>query len=185
MPKRSWNQISSGATTQQARRPSTKNPAATRNDVHIIKSGSPSTPDETKLFQNGSFSEQQQQHPPTPTLTDAGSESRFAKSGARQRAASTAQSDDNEQLAWPSITRKVKACAACRKQKVGIVDFVENHIRMHANYISCGRLNVTWTMTALLANGARREAYHANSIKAYRRSSTKSPGKISIHINAQ
>ncbi|OKL62322.1 hypothetical protein UA08_02517 [Talaromyces atroroseus] len=114
MPKRSWNQISSGAATQPGRRPSTK---ATRNDMHIIKSGSPSSPDEAKIFQNGSFSEPQQ-HPPTPTLTDAGSESRFAKSDTRQRAVSMAQSDDNEPIAWPSITRKVKACAACRKQKI-------------------------------------------------------------------
>jgi hypothetical protein len=100
MPKRSWNQVD-GA-TQPVRRGK-----SLATDIHI-KSGSPSSPDEVKV----NFS-----HPPTPTLTDAGSETRSAKSGSRQRAAST-HSDDNEQIAWPSITRKVKACAACRKQKV-------------------------------------------------------------------
>lgn len=103
MPKRSWNQVD-GAATQPIRRGANR---ASTKDVHI-KSGSPSSPDDVKA----NFS-----HPPTPTLTDAGSEPRSAKSGSRQRAASI-HSDDNEQMAWPSITRKVKACAACRKQKV-------------------------------------------------------------------
>ncbi|PCG91581.1 Hypothetical protein PENO1_070490 [Penicillium occitanis (nom. inval.)] len=103
MPKRSWNQVD-GAATQPIRRGANKTSTA---DIHI-KSGSPSSPDDVKV----NFS-----HPPTPTLTDAGSEPRSAKSGSRQRAAST-HSDDNEQIAWPSITRKVKACAACRKQKI-------------------------------------------------------------------
>lgn len=103
MPKRSWNQVD-GAATQPTRRGAKK---ASTKDIHI-KSGSPGSPDDV----NVNFS-----HPPTPTLTDAGSEPRSAKSEARQRAAST-HSDDNEQIAWPSITRKVKACAACRKQKV-------------------------------------------------------------------
>lgn len=116
MPKRSWNQVDGAATQPASRRLSTKN--ATQNTR--IKPGSPGSPNETKLFQrNGSFSDQR---PPTPSLTDAGSEPRSAKStsgGSRQRAASLAQSDDNDAIMWPSITRKVKACAACRKQKVG------------------------------------------------------------------
>jgi hypothetical protein len=116
MAKRSWNQVDGAATQPASRRLSSKN--ATQNTR--IKPGSPGSPNETKLFQrNGSFSDQR---PPTPSLTDAGSEPRSAKStsgGSRQRAASLAQSDDNDAIMWPSITRKVKACAACRKQKVG------------------------------------------------------------------
>ncbi|QKX54693.1 uncharacterized protein TRUGW13939_01781 [Talaromyces rugulosus] len=115
MAKRSWNQVDGAATQPASRRLSTKH--ATQNTR--IKAGSPGSPNETKLFQrNGSFSDQR---PPTPSLTDAGSEPRSAKStsgGSRQRAASLAQSDDNDAIMWPSITRKVKACAACRKQKI-------------------------------------------------------------------
>lgn len=138
MPKRSWNQIS-GATTQPARRTSTKTSAATRSDTINIKSGSPSSPDEPNLYRNDSFSEQHHHHPPTPTLTDAGSEPRTAKSaggGVRQRAVSTAQSDDIEQIAWPSITRKVKACAACRKQKVCYIIQGSKMITMLTHFFS-------------------------------------------------
>ncbi|KAH8703565.1 hypothetical protein BGW36DRAFT_369545 [Talaromyces proteolyticus] len=115
MPKRSWNQVEGAATQPTTRRTSTKN----ANQNLRIKPGSPRSPKESKLhLRNGSFSEHQQHHPPTPSLTDAGSEPRSAKSGSLQRAPSLAHSDDNEAMMWPSITRKVKACAACRKQKI-------------------------------------------------------------------
>lgn len=114
MPKRSWSQVE-GVETQPARRLSGKG-ASKAHQVRHIKTDSPDAGlGETTFYLNGSYPDT---HPPTPILTDAASESRSAKTqGSRQRAPSSIQSD-NEPAAWPSITRKVKACAACRKQKI-------------------------------------------------------------------
>jgi hypothetical protein len=111
MPKRSWSQVDA-ADHQSARRLSIKASAQTNR---LLESTSP----EEKYFVHGSY--HSETHPPTPSLTDGSSEPSSAKSkGHRQRTQSaTTALSDAEPMAWPSITRKVKACAACRKQKVG------------------------------------------------------------------
>lgn len=104
MPKRAWNQVD-GEGEQQGRRTQTRRAKPTSNINRDI-----SSPVDVKV----DFS-----HPPTPTSTDASAEPQSIKSATRQRAGS-AHSDDIDQVAWPAITRKVKACAACRKQKVRV-----------------------------------------------------------------
>lgn len=115
MPKRSWSQVD-GADNQSSRRLSIKTASGGTPAEVQIETGSPG---DEKFFVNGSYPADN--HPPTPSLTDGSSEPRSARSqGPRQRTQSAATiRSDAEPVVWPSITRKVKACAACRKQKVG------------------------------------------------------------------
>ncbi|KAL1985249.1 hypothetical protein VTN96DRAFT_8048 [Rasamsonia emersonii] len=114
MPKRSWSQVD-GADNQPSRRLSIKTASGGAPAEVQIETGSPG---DEKFFVNGSYPAEN--HPPTPSLTDGSSEPRSARSqGPRQRTQSAATiRSDAEPVVWPSITRKVKACAACRKQKI-------------------------------------------------------------------
>jgi hypothetical protein len=153
MTKRSWTEVE-GAETQPGRRMSAKVASKTHRNRHVKTDSPQAGIGETNFFVNGSYPDT---HPPTPILTDAASEPRSAKAQSfRQREPSSAQSD-NEPAAWPSITRKVKACAACRKQKVGQAQ----HWSPWAAADEC-RSNVTWMTRVRPVNDAGSGICHAS-----------------------
>jgi hypothetical protein len=66
---------------------------------------------------------------------------------------------DNQKI--PGISRKVKACAACRKQKVRVKTILP------ITYIDLCRSNVS-CKAIRHASGAKSEGCHVDSIRAYR-----------------
>ncbi|KAL1990547.1 hypothetical protein VTN49DRAFT_6386 [Thermomyces lanuginosus] len=102
MPKRSWVQVE-GAQTQSPTSKRLSLKSTTSIDKPVKTDDSDDSPQIAQ--QNGSHSDE---------ATDLTNENRATKS--RRRAPSACQSD--AETVWPSLTRKVKACAACRKQKI-------------------------------------------------------------------